>query len=80
MGLSTSHLLIILVIVLVVFGAGKLPAVMRDLGQGVKSFKDAMNNDKDPPEEPAKPEENIAAATAATTAQTIEGQAKRDAT
>ncbi|MBF0213852.1 MAG: twin-arginine translocase TatA/TatE family subunit [Magnetococcales bacterium] len=75
MGLGTSHLLIILVIVLVVFGAGKLPSVMRDLGQGVKSFKDAMSGDKDPPEEPNKPEEKIAAAS-----QTIEGQVKRDAT
>ncbi|MBF0107590.1 MAG: twin-arginine translocase TatA/TatE family subunit [Magnetococcales bacterium] len=42
-GLGTSELIIILVIVLVVFGAGKLPKVMKDLGKGVKSFKDAMN-------------------------------------
>lgn len=41
-GLGTSELIIILVIVLVVFGAGKLPKVMKDLGKGVKSFKDAM--------------------------------------
>ncbi|MBF0180313.1 MAG: twin-arginine translocase TatA/TatE family subunit [Magnetococcales bacterium] len=76
MGLSTSHLLIILVIVLVVFGAGKLPGVMRDLGQGVKSFKDAMsgNNDKDPPEDLPKPDEKLA------TPPTLEGQVKRDAT
>ncbi|NGZ04910.1 MAG: twin-arginine translocase TatA/TatE family subunit [Magnetococcales bacterium] len=80
MGLSTSHLLIILVIVLVVFGAGKLPGVMRDLGQGVKSFKDAMTGDKDKdkdlPEEPnQKPDEKVATAN-----QTIEGQVKRDPT
>ncbi|MBF0340619.1 MAG: twin-arginine translocase TatA/TatE family subunit [Magnetococcales bacterium] len=76
MGLGTSHLLIILVIVLVVFGAGKLPSVMRDLGQGVKSFKDAMSGDKDPPvDDTTKPEEKIAAAS-----QTIEGQVKRDPT
>lgn len=42
-GLGTSELIIILVIVLVVFGAGKLPKVMKDLGKGVKSFKDAMS-------------------------------------
>lgn len=41
-GMGTSELIIILVIVLVVFGAGKLPKVMKDLGKGVKSFKDAM--------------------------------------
>ncbi|HIJ83357.1 MAG: twin-arginine translocation protein, TatA/E family subunit [Magnetococcales bacterium] len=41
-GLGTSELVIILVIVLVIFGAGKLPKVMKDLGRGVKSFKEAM--------------------------------------
>ena len=72
MGLGTSHLLIILVIVLVVFGAGKLPAVMRDLGQGVKSFKDSMNGEKDPPDDLPKTDDKVAMST-------IEGQAKRDA-
>jgi len=42
MGMSFGHLLIILVIILVVFGAGKLPQVMSDLGKGLKSFKDGM--------------------------------------
>lgn len=73
MGLGTSHLLIILVIVLVVFGAGKLPSVMRDLGQGVKSFKDAMSGDKDPPDDLPKQDDKMAATP------TIEGQSKRDA-
>lgn len=48
-GLGTTELIIILVIVLVVFGAGKLPKVMRDVGKGVKSFKEAMS-DEDRPE------------------------------
>lgn len=51
MGMSISHLLIILLIILVLFGAGKLPQVMSDLGKGLKSFKDGLNadnkNDKD---------------------------------
>lgn len=48
MGLSIGHLLVILLIVLVLFGAGKLPQVMSDLGKGLKSFKDGMNSsDKD---------------------------------
>lgn len=72
MGLGASHLLIILVIVLVVFGAGKLPNVMKDLGQGVKSFKDALSGDKDPPEDLAKANDPA-------TPPTIEGQSKRDA-
>ncbi|MBF0434677.1 MAG: twin-arginine translocase TatA/TatE family subunit [Magnetococcales bacterium] len=53
MGFNATELFIILMIVLVVFGAGKLPKVMGDLGKGVKSFKEAMNEkdevaDKEP--------------------------------
>lgn len=50
MGMSISHLLVILLIILVLFGAGKLPQVMSDLGKGLKAFKDGLkNNDpKDP--------------------------------
>ncbi|MBF0310296.1 MAG: twin-arginine translocase TatA/TatE family subunit [Magnetococcales bacterium] len=62
-GLGTGELLIILVIVLVVFGAGKLPKVMGDLGRGVKSFKQAMDEKETPP---------------ATEPKTIEGSAKKD--
>lgn len=45
MGMSLSHLIVILIIVLVVFGAGKLPEVMKDLGKGLKAFKDAMKDE-----------------------------------
>lgn len=45
MGMSFSHLLVILLIILVVFGAGKLPQVMSDLGKGLKSFKEGMKED-----------------------------------
>ena len=47
MGLSISHLLIILLIILVLFGAGKLPQVMSELGKGLKAFKNSMKDDKD---------------------------------
>ena len=43
MGIGIGELALILVIVLIVFGAGKLPKVMNDLGKGVKSFKDGIN-------------------------------------
>lgn len=45
MGLSISHLIVILLIVFVVFGAGKLPQVMSDLGKGLKAFKDGMKDE-----------------------------------
>lgn len=41
--LGGPELIIILVIVLIVFGAGKLPNVMRDVGKGVKEFKKAQD-------------------------------------
>lgn len=48
MGMSFSHLLIVLLIILVLFGAGKLPQVMSDLAKGLKAFKDGMKDeDKD---------------------------------
>jgi sec-independent protein translocase protein TatA len=47
MGLSISHLIVILLIVFVVFGAGKLPQVMSDLGKGLKAFKDGMKHEDD---------------------------------
>lgn len=38
-----QELIIILLIVLVLFGAKKIPELMRGLGKGVKEFKDGMN-------------------------------------
>jgi len=46
MGLSIWHLMIVLAVVLVVFGAGRLPQVMGDLGKGLRSFKGGMNADE----------------------------------
>ena len=43
-GLGTSELIIILVLVLIIFGAGKLPQVGKSLGQGLKNFKDGMKD------------------------------------
>lgn len=43
MGISLTNLFIILVIVLILFGAGKLPKVMGDLGKGLRHFKEGLN-------------------------------------
>ena len=37
-----THLLLILAIVLILFGPGKLPDLGRGLGKGIREFKDAM--------------------------------------
>lgn len=42
-GLGTQELLIILVLVMVVFGAGKLPQVGGALGKGIRNFKKGVN-------------------------------------
>ena len=44
--LGGPELIIVLVIVLIVFGAGKLPSVMRDVGKGVKEFKKAQSDEE----------------------------------
>ena len=44
--IGTTELIIILLIVLVIFGAGKLKNIGGDLGSAIKSFKEGMN-DKD---------------------------------
>mgnify|MGYP001603152567 CR=1 FL=1 len=40
--LQPTHLFFILLIVLILFGPGKLPDLGRGLGKGIKEFKDAM--------------------------------------
>jgi sec-independent protein translocase protein TatA len=52
-GLGMGELLVILVIVLVVFGAGRLPEVMGSLGKGIQSFKKGL---REPPEIDVTPE------------------------
>lgn len=43
-GLGTQELLIILVLVMIVFGAGKLPQVGSALGSGLRNFKKGMRD------------------------------------
>ena len=44
--LGGPELIFLLIIVLIVFGAGKLPDVFGQLGKGVRTFRDEANNDK----------------------------------
>ena len=45
--LGIPELLIILVIVILIFGANRLPEIGRGIGRGIRNFKDATKNDKD---------------------------------
>lgn len=55
---SLTHWLVVLVIILILFGAGKLPRVMGDFAKGIKNFKAGMkDDDNDLTSAPAKIED-----------------------
>jgi len=56
-GLGTQELLIILVLVMIIFGAGKLPQVGSSLGKGLRNFKKGMSDAEEEEIEEGKVEE-----------------------
>jgi len=57
-GIGMPELIIILIIILIIFGAGKLPEIGSGIGKGIKNFKKATRH----PEEinaPEEKEENV---------------------
>jgi sec-independent protein translocase protein TatA len=54
---SLTHWLVVLAIILIVFGAGKLPRVMGDFAKGIKNFKAGIKDDDELAATPAKIEE-----------------------
>jgi sec-independent protein translocase protein TatA len=46
-GLGMPELLIILVIILIIFGAGKLPEIGRGLGKGIRNFRESSTEKPD---------------------------------
>ena len=55
-GIGTPELIIILVVVLLLFGARRIPELAKGLGRGVREFKDASREIKREIESEAKPE------------------------
>ncbi len=47
LGLGFPELMVILLIVVVIFGATKLPQLGRGLGEGISNFRDGLNKGKD---------------------------------
>lgn len=56
-GIGIPELLIILVIVVIIFGVGKLPEIGSALGKGIKNFKKSMNGDAESANPSAKKED-----------------------
>jgi sec-independent protein translocase protein TatA len=56
-GLGTSELILILVIVLIIFGPGKLPDIGAAIGKSIRSFKKAAHEplDDSTPSKPQNP-------------------------
>ena len=52
MSIGLPQILIILLLVVIVFGVGKLPRVMGDLGKGMRNFKKGLNEDDDQKDQP----------------------------
>jgi sec-independent protein translocase protein TatA len=67
--MSLMHWLVVLAIVLVLFGAGKLPRVMGDFAKGIKAFKSGMKEEEqetaEPPHQQVPPPSGAATSAAA---------------
>lgn len=46
MNLGFGELVVILLIMLLLFGAGKLPRIMGDLGKGMRALRDELKNEE----------------------------------
>jgi sec-independent protein translocase protein TatA len=60
MGFGTQELIIILLIVVLLFGAKKIPELAKGMGKGIKEFKSAMNEEEEKKEEPKEIAQNSA--------------------
>jgi sec-independent protein translocase protein TatA len=80
--MSVMHWLVVLAIVLVLFGAGKLPRVMGDFAKGIKAFKHGMKEEDETeaatPHQQVPPPAGTATSAAAAGNSGIYGSSGRD--
>jgi len=50
-GIGMPELIVILVIIMIVFGAGKLPEIGSGIGKGIRNFKKSVSGDEESPAE-----------------------------
>ena len=65
---SPVHLLFIAVVALIVLGPKRLPELARALGQGIREFRQSLDEGADPPEPAAAPAQTVAPAASASSA------------
>lgn len=60
MGISFWHIVVVLLVVVLLFGAGKIPRLMKDLGSGITAFKRGLKDNEgegaQPPASQASPQ------------------------
>ncbi|QXM25769.1 twin-arginine translocase TatA/TatE family subunit [Elioraea tepida] len=71
---SIWHWLVVLLVILLLFGSGKISSLMGDLAKGIKSFKQNIKEDEKPADTAAdqKPAGSLAGPEAQATARTTE--------
>ncbi len=76
--LGPMELLILLVIVLVIFGAKRVPEIGASIGKGIREFKRGMNDIDRQMDEPSSPPSRIASPPVASATQRAEDESTRE--
>lgn len=71
--MSIWHWIVVIAVVLLLFGRGKISDLMGDVAQGIKAFKKGMSDDDKPAEKPAEPVKTIDSTPSATSQRTDVG-------
>jgi sec-independent protein translocase protein TatA len=59
LGIGGSELLVILILALILFGTGRIPAIMEDVAKGIKAFKKGLSDIGDEVNKPVQAEVKV---------------------